>query len=465
MRVLNTHLIYLETKFNTMKVCLFTFLIIFFRNHSVWNPQKRHKRSKFLLNISTAIPGERLPHWPEDVEAEEGVWRDYYTGHPLANYTRPWRKGDGALEGSHCLGLLTWWPKHDWVIQFDESWWETGCEGKAWRGCPCQSQELPPVLWLRGLCPSSIFRTKDPSIGLRFTPRQLPDRLREVFFIGGMSTRIVFSHGAGDSQWSVGDHSGWAIADSVANLTAVTTARKDGFVLGKHRWTVAGDNPNCEGGGNYTMLLKFTGCREGEFTCDDGQCVRMEERCDQLPDCRDKSDEAGCKLLVLEEGYNRRVPPITAASATDRTIVPVLVNISIVLMEVVSMDEVDHSIELQFEIILNWKENRAAYLNLKQKTALNKMTDEDIKRLWLPLIIYTNTDQKRTTRLGMDWEWSTTVTVTREANFTRAGLDNIDETEIFEGSENRLTMRQTYTHRFQCNYQLMSYPFDTQVGP
>ena len=26
------------------------------------------------------------------------------------------------------------------------------------------------------------------------------------------------------------------------------------------------------------LHLKFTGCREGEFTCDDGQCVRMEKR-------------------------------------------------------------------------------------------------------------------------------------------------------------------------------------------
>ena len=188
-------------------------------------------------------------------------------------------------------------------------------------------------------------------------------------------------------------------------------------------------------------------------------------RCDQLPDCSDESDEIGCKLLVLKGGYNKRVPPITAKSAIDRTIVPASVGVSIVLMEVVSIDEVDHSIQLQFEVILNWKENRATYLNLKEKTALNKMTEDDIKRLWLPLLIYTNTDQKKTTRLGEygNGEWSTTITVTREANFTRAGLDEIDETEIFAGAENGLTMRQTYTHRFQCNYLLSRYPFDTQV--
>ena len=102
----------------------------------------------------------------------------------------------------------------------------------------------------------------------------------------------------------------------------------------------------------------------------------------------------------MEEGYNKRVPPISAKSLNDRTIVPVSVGVSIVLLEVVSIDEVDHSIQLQFEMIVSWKENRATYLNLKEETALNKMKEEDIQRLWLPLIIYTNTDQKKTTRLA-----------------------------------------------------------------
>ena len=65
-------------------------------------------------------------------------------------------------------------------------------------------------------------------------------------------------------------------------------------------------------------MLKLTGCWYGQFTCDDGQCVTMEKRCDQVPDCRDESDERGCKLVVLKEGYNRRVPPITVNPA-DRT--------------------------------------------------------------------------------------------------------------------------------------------------
>ena len=31
----------------------------------------------------------------------------------------------------------------------------------------------------------------------------------------------------------------------------------------------------------------------------------MEQRCDQIVDCRDKSDEDNCKLIVFEDNYNR----------------------------------------------------------------------------------------------------------------------------------------------------------------
>ena len=42
-------------------------------------------------------------------------------------------------------------------------------------------------------------------------------------------------------------------------------------------------------------------------------------------------------------------------------------------------------------------------------------------------------------------------------------LLKVDEAEIFEGGENKLTMTQAYTWEFQCEYKLQKYPFDTQV--
>ena len=52
----------------------------------------------------------------------------------------------------------------------------------------------------------------------------------------------------------------------------------------------------------------------------------------------------------------------------------------------------------------------------------------------------------------------------QEGHFERSEYDILDEIEIFKGDENSLSMVQSYTHEFQCVYQLDKYPFDTQVG-
>ena len=54
--------------------------------------------------------------------------------------------------------------------------------------------------------------------------------------------------------------------------------------------------------------------------------------------------------------------------------------------------------------------------------------------------------------------------VKREGSFKRSEPEVLDEIEIFKGEENSLSMVQSYTHEFQCVYQLENYPFDTQVS-
>ena len=140
-------------------------------------------------------------------------------------------------------------------------------------------------------------------------------------------------------------------------------------------------------------------------------------------------------------------------------------SVSIVLSKVVQIDEENHAIEFQFEILLEWSDNRVTYQNLKPDKSLNALNSREMNELWLPLVIYENTDDKESTRLGTEWEWSTNVLVQRIGNATLSQYRDgwLDETQIFEGTENILQMSQTYAHEFQCVYQLTEYPFDTQV--
>ena len=35
-----------------------------------------------------------------------------------------------------------------------------------------------------------------------------------------------------------------------------------------------------------SLKIKVTACGSGKFTCNDGQCVSMDERCNQISNCR-----------------------------------------------------------------------------------------------------------------------------------------------------------------------------------
>ena len=118
---------------------------------------------------------------------------------------------------------------------------------------------------------------------------------------------------------------------------------------------------------------------KGEFTCSDGQCIKMDERCDQIIHCKDNSDEKNCVLLLFkeEESYNKKVAPFTINK--DKTKDPVKVNVSTSLMNVLAISEFSHTIDLKLGITLKWYENRVLYHNLKMKEALNVLSDTEVK--------------------------------------------------------------------------------------
>ena len=103
----------------------------------------------------------------------------------------------------------------------------------------------------------------------------------------------------------------------------------------------------------------------------------MEERCDQIVHCKDKSDENNCKLIVFEDNYNSKVPPFTI-NKTDKSVVPVKVKVSTSLMNVLAISEFSHTIDLKLGITLKWYENRVLYHNLKTKDSLNVLSDIEV---------------------------------------------------------------------------------------
>ena len=106
----------------------------------------------------------------------------------------------------------------------------------------------------------------------------------------------------------------------------------------------------------------------------------MVERCDQIMDCVDESDEDYCKIISFKDNYNKKVPPFTI-SKKNNTLVPAKIRISTQLKNVLAISEFSHTIDLKIGITLKWYENRVLYHNLKNQEALNVLTDAEVLRI------------------------------------------------------------------------------------
>ena len=177
----------------------------------------------------------------------EGQWISYYTGNEVDDSIIAL----GGLDVAHsdnCGLLMPLWRQWiDLQCVVTENYPLT---------CACQQSEQM-YLKLRGLCPHS-------SIDRFYVPRN-KRRSGAVHLVGLDTSSIDFN-----KEMLV-----WTLTEHSANTTAVTKALQDTFALGSHEWLIKNDNTRCSTNGEpYKRVLKLSGCRDGEFTCSDGQCIR-----------------------------------------------------------------------------------------------------------------------------------------------------------------------------------------------
>lgn len=163
-------------------------------------------------------------------------------------------------------------------------------------------------------------------------------------------------------------------------------------------------------------------------------------------------------MLVMKTNYNSKISPFTFDYVNSK-VVPVNVNISMAVIDVLSILEKDLLYVLKFRFYMSWYDYRLKYHNIKRSKMLNSLSSIEVNNLWIPFVVFSNTENSEFTEGNKETE----VTISREGDFTESSLDIVEEINIFEGSQNRITFQQIYSKTFRCLYELQLYPFDSQV--
>ena len=113
--------------------------------------------------------------------------------------------------------------------------------------------------------------------------------------------------------------------------------------------------------------------------------------------------------------------------------------------------------KIKFSVTMKWTDYRLEYHNLKQTN--NILGAHEIQKMWTPLVVFENTEEREGTKLSSDSE----VEVRRLGNFSRSKIEDVEEINIFKGDENHLQWNENHAKSFKCVFKLEMYPFDVQV--
>ena len=153
-------------------------------------------------------------------------------------------------------------------------------------------------------------------------------------------------------------------------------------------WKVTNDF-GCFSGGTEVKRVSFSTCSIDQYTCNDGLCVSLVSRCNGEVDCDDKSDELECRIMEEDKTYKKNLPPPPQHNKTKLS-----VEISIEVINVAGIDEIESSVEFQFILHMKWYEGRIHFLNLRE-SGRNNLNSQEIELLWIPKIVFYNTNIAR----------------------------------------------------------------------
>ena len=176
----------------------------------------------------------------------------------------------------------------------------------------------------------------------------------------------------------------------------------------------------------------------------------MEDRCNFLYDCTDRSDELSCEIVSIEnEKYQKIFPPVSNGTKTD-------IFVSIDVLSITHIDEMARTFTSRLKLYFQWRDQRITFNNLSPHG--NFLRDSLLDHIWLPPLYFSN---------SKGWILITgkehiTVNILRQGPPYLNQASELNEGKAYRGDENDLSLIAYHQLDFDCIYELSHYPFDIQ---
>ena len=312
---------------------------------------------------------------------------------------------------------------------------------------PCMNciVDVMDTYTLKGLCKDGYSDATKGSIDDIY--RQKEDSLLTTMTFWGLTmTTISYSM----------EYEKWIIQSMQDKENYLVMKLNSPIPLGRHEWIVGNSSNICpEWTPGQAVNLTFSACAQDQFTCDDGVCVDLNSRCDHDTDCYDQSDEIGCELVTFNKGYLKEIVPKESVNE------PRNVTLSMVIKSFPVINAIGLSFTANFNLKLSWSDMRLTFNNLNtKKSMLNIINLKVLQEMWVPVLSFSNALGPFRTQT----DEGARGTVEAIGNSTYRSRLDIIEGQKFDGSDQIISIQKEYFMEFRCDFDLLTYPFDTQVS-
>ena len=370
------------------------------------------------------------------------------------------------LNQIHYYWIPIYWQKGKWMelenLEKEATflpWWPGEPNGRENEPCVCLS--MHQQAFHDASCTREFyFVCQFQGHGSKFTLRGLDWKAIDFQYILRLDLRFngqfVFQ-GLTYSHLMLFDNTtySWAIYNGTLIPNATFNWQKDvlattqiddtfGLPVGKKSWKIFDALEPTE------TFLKLTQCSKNEFTCYNGQCIDFENFCDDIFDCVDGSDEKDCQSLLIDQStYKPNLPPKERNQKTE-------LEVKMNLLIINQIEAINMKFAAKLHLSVQWNDSRITYLHLK-KSGNNLGVGKS--KVWIPNLTFSNSEHTSDT---LNTEQKIHLEVLRTGQSFWADHTSLDEEKFYKGVDNSLLFTGLYDHSFECVYDLVSYPFDTQ---
>ena len=230
----------------------------------------------------------------ENVFPESGHFQMFHssTGEPLEDIgiQIPYH-GTDPRGGHQCVLCFSHMkepvPGHSWLDRPDPWCHYTSCYDERIISTICVFPDVP-TFKIRGLCKSATMDKE-----YRIAKHKLMDLNAELSLqrwgLDNMRSYMgpkgwVISVNQTDKSWIISHY-------HYPDLT-LTMVDPDTLPFGRHKWLI--ENNVCSQGKTSIQVLQISGCSEEQFTCDDGKCLDISQRCNNVEVGIDISGGVSC---------------------------------------------------------------------------------------------------------------------------------------------------------------------------